>query len=167
MKRLHWATIGTLLLTIAMSLGTAVADEEKIPLDKIPQVILDAVNAKFPKAELKHASKDQENGKVVYEIGINVDKVHMHAMVTAEGKLYAIHRDVEAKAVSDKATKAVQAKYPKAPWEGVEEISDPDGKVIGFEVSVSVGEGRVVEVTVDVDGKIRKENKIEPKKDAK
>jgi uncharacterized membrane protein YkoI len=161
-------TFATSIVAFAIAVvGAAGGGSEKIPLDKIPQPIVDAVKMKFPKAELKHANKETEAGKVVYEIGLDVDKVHMHAMVTAEGKLYAIHRDVDPKAVPDKAAKAVRAKYPKASWEAVEEITDADGKVTAYEVSVGAGEGRVIEVTVDLSGKILKELTIDPKKDGK
>jgi uncharacterized membrane protein YkoI len=147
--------------------GGAWAGGEKIPPDKLPKNVVDAVKAKFPKAELKHATKEQIDGKLVYEVGINIGKDHKHAVVTAEGVLFEIHQDIDAKDVPEKVARVVQAKYPKLPWEGVEEITDVNGKVKAYEVSVALGEGRVMEVVVDLDGKIRKETKVEPPKDGK
>ena len=39
------------------------ADEEKIPLDKLPKAVVEAVKKRFPKAEMKEASKEIEDGK--------------------------------------------------------------------------------------------------------
>ncbi len=154
---------GVALLAIVAA-GASAADEEKVPLDKLPKAVVDGVKAKFPKATLKHATKVSEKGKVTYEIGLNLDKQHLHALLTEDGKLFEIHKDIDAKDVPEKVAKAVNAKYPKAKWENVEEMSAADGKVIGYEVSVEVN-GAIIEVVVGTDGTIRSENKIEPKKD--
>jgi hypothetical protein len=154
-----------LLLGSMVALATASADEEKVPIDKLPMKVVDAVKAKFPKAVLKHASKDTVDGKVVYEVGINIEKQHLHAFVTAEGKLFEIHQDIEIKDLPEKAAKAVEAKYPKSKVKGVEQISDADGKVTGYEVAIEAAGGGMLEITVDVNGNIKKENKVEePKK---
>jgi hypothetical protein len=154
-----------LLLGWTVALAAARADEEKVPIDKLPMKVVDAVKAKFPKAVLKHASKDTVDGKVVYEIGLNIEKQHLHALVTAEGKLFEIHQEIDAKDLPEKVAKAVEAKYPKSKVKGIEQISDADGKVTGYEVTVEAAGGGMVEVTVDLNGNIKKENKVEePKK---
>ena len=48
---------------IALAMVRA-ADEEKVPLDKLPKAVLDAVKAKFPKAQLLGAEKETVDGKV-------------------------------------------------------------------------------------------------------
>jgi hypothetical protein len=143
-----------LLLTV----GPACADGEKVPLDKLPQKVVDAVKAKFPKAELKHAYKDTVDGKTVYEVGINIEKQHVHAMVTAEGKLYEIHKDIDAKDLPAAVTKAVSAKYPKGKVGDVEEQTNTDGKVIGYQIELEVGSDIHVMV-VDPAGKIVSDKK--------
>jgi hypothetical protein len=148
----------------AIALAGASVPQEKVPIDKVPKEVVAAVKAKFPKADLKGASKEKDNGKDVYEIDIVVDKQAMHAMVTAAGKLYEIHREIDAKTVPDKAANAVKSKYPKARWEGVEEIADADGKILAYEVTVEAAKGAFVEVRVNLDGRIESETKIEPKK---
>ena len=59
-------------------------DNRKLDLDKIPKAVMDSLKAKFPKAEVKHVNKEIVDGKTCYEIGVNLDKQHFHAMVTAE-----------------------------------------------------------------------------------
>jgi hypothetical protein len=95
---------------------------------------------------------------------LTVDKQNLHALVTAEGKLTEIHKEIGAKELPPKVAKAVEAKYPKAKWEGVEQQSNAEGMVIGYEVVVEVSRGVFVEVQLDAGGAIRKETKLEPKK---
>ena len=41
-------------------------DEEKISLDKVPAAVLKAVKKKFPKADVKDAVKEVEDGTVTF-----------------------------------------------------------------------------------------------------
>ena len=67
----------TMLLSLIVGIALTVlgafavwADEEKVPLDKLPKAVVEAVKEKFPKAELVSASKEDENGKTVFEVSI-------------------------------------------------------------------------------------------------
>ena len=57
------AVIGALLVA-----APARADEENIPLDKLPKAVVDAVKAKYPEAKLVAAEKESKDGKVFYEV---------------------------------------------------------------------------------------------------
>ena len=146
-----------LLVGLVVTLQAPAGDNEKVPLDKLPKNVVDTVKAKFPKAVLKHAYKDTVDGKLIYEVGVDVDKTHLHAFVTADGKLTAIHKEIEAKDTPQKVLKAVEGKYPKSKVYGVEEQSTADGKVTGYEVTIQAADGSTVEVVVDTGGKITKE----------
>src|SRR5580704_6207604 len=91
---------------LVCTLDAAPGDNEKVPLDKLPKSVVDTVKAKFPKAVMKHAYKDTVDGKVVYEVGVDIDKTHLHAFVTAEGKLTEIHQEIDKKDVPAKVMKA-------------------------------------------------------------
>ena len=146
-----------LLAGLVCTLDVARGDDEKIPLDKLPKSVVDTVKAKFPKAVMKHAYKDTVDGKVVYEVGVDLDKTHLHAFVTADGKLTEIHQEIDKKDVPAKVLKAVDTKYPKSKVEGVEKMSDAEGKVFAYEVTVEAADGSTVEVVVDLAAKITKE----------
>ena len=156
-----------LAAAMVLAVSAARAGDEKVPIDKLPKPVVDAVKAQFPKGTLKRAVKSTEDKKTVYEVVVNLEKGHLHAFVTAEGKLYEIHKHVDGKDVPDKVAKAVQGKYPKGKWENVEEMSTPDGKVIGYEIAVELDGGSVVELVVAPDGKITRETKLDPKKTGK
>jgi uncharacterized membrane protein YkoI len=145
-----------LLVGLVVTLHAPAGDNEKVPLDKLPKNVVDTVKAKYPKAVLKHAYKDTVDGKLVYEVGIDIDKTHLHAFVTADGKLTAIHKEIDTKDTPQKVLKAVEAKYPKSKVDGVEEQSDADGKVTGYEVTIQASDGSTIEVVVDTSGKITK-----------
>jgi hypothetical protein len=140
---------------------------EKVPLDKVPKQVIAAVNTKFPKGKVENATKETVDGKTVYEIGVTSEKQNLHALVSAEGKLLEIHREIEAKELPDKIAQAVKAKYPKAKWEGVERQTNAEGMVIGYEVVVEVSAGTFIEVQIEPGGAIKKETKLEPKKAGK
>jgi hypothetical protein len=42
------------------------ADEEKVPLDKLPKAVVEAMKKRFPKAEIIEAAKEMEDGKTEY-----------------------------------------------------------------------------------------------------
>jgi len=146
-----------LLVGLVCTLGVARGGDEKVPLDKLPKKVVDTVKAKFPKGVLKHAYKDTVDGKVVYEVGVDMDKSHLHAFVTADGKLTEIHQEIDKKDVPEKVLKAVEAKYAKSKVEDVEKMSDADGKVFAYEVTIEAADGSTVEVVVNTAGKITKE----------
>ena len=50
----------------------SLADEEKIPVKELPKAVLKAVKEKFPKAEIKGAAKEEEDGKTTYEVMLKV-----------------------------------------------------------------------------------------------
>src|SRR5262249_10950711 len=59
--------IGTLAVAVGF-FGSARADEEKVPLDKVPKPVLEAAKKRFPDAKFTEASKEDENGKTTYEL---------------------------------------------------------------------------------------------------
>ena len=65
-------TLGV-VFALAVFVGAGWADEEKVPLDKLPAKVLDAVKTKFPKADLVSASKEKENNETIYEVSIKDD----------------------------------------------------------------------------------------------
>lgn len=147
--------------------ASARADGEKVALDKLPKAVVDTVNAKWPKCMMKHATVEKVDGKDVYEIGLNIDKKHLHAVVTAAGKLLEIHHHIDPKDLPDKVAKAATAKYPKGKIDEAEEQHDANGKLLRYEVVIEIDASNVVILVVDPAGKIQKETKETVKKDSK
>src|SRR5205085_11412445 len=53
---------------VAISDRCRADEEEKVPLDKLPKAVTEAVKKKFPRAELVSAEKEKQDGKTVYEV---------------------------------------------------------------------------------------------------
>ena len=64
MRSAFWSgfvvVFGLLALTFGSGASAAEDEEEKVPLDKIPKAVVDAVKKMFPKAEMTGATKEEE-----------------------------------------------------------------------------------------------------------
>jgi uncharacterized membrane protein YkoI len=160
MRRLR----GWLAMSVFVSVWACMAvradeeKEEKIPLDKVPKAVLKAVKNKFKDAKLVGAEKENENGKLVYEITIKHKDDSIEVIVTPEGKILACEKVIAVKDLPAAVLKAVEAKYPKADIKKAEEITADDK--ITYEVLLLIDKKKL-EVVLDPSGKIVKEEKEE------
>jgi uncharacterized membrane protein YkoI len=141
-------------------------DEDNVPLDKVPKAVLDAVKARFPDAELKEASKETENGKTTYELGIVNKKDKIDVELTPEGDLVDIEKEIDVKDLPQAVSKALEEKYPKAEYGEVEEVTTVEKKtekLAFYEIQLKTTDKKRYEVQVDPDGKILNEEKKEKK----
>lgn len=157
------AAAAACLLTGLTAFSTgARADEEKVALKDVPKAVLDAVKAKFPKAEIKHASKEVEDGETLYEIETELDEHGVDLALKANGTIVEIEKEIAVKDLPKPVADAVAAKHPKAKIEKAEEIVEfEDGKEKkSYEVAVEVGE-KDMELKITPDGKILKAKELE------
>jgi len=151
--------LGCLIVVLS---GTIVlrADEEKVPLDKLPKVVVDAVKKRFPEAELVSAEKETEAGKTVFEVVIKDKGQSIEVTTTPEGVITEIEKKIEAKDLPKTVTGALEGKYPKATYKMIEEvIKVKDGKetLEYYEVLLVTAENKKLEVSVTSEGKFTKE----------
>jgi uncharacterized membrane protein YkoI len=129
--------------------------EEKIPLDKLPKVVLDAVKAKFPGAELQSAAKEDEDGTLVYEVVLKHKGDTIEVILSMEGKITAIEKVIAAKDLPAAVSKALTDKYPKATIKKTEELIKDDKK--SYEVLIETADKKTIEVVFDPSGKVLEE----------
>ncbi|MEO2091672.1 MAG: PepSY-like domain-containing protein [Gemmataceae bacterium] len=154
--------VGALVLAVA---GVR-AEDEKVPLDKLPKAVVDAVKAKFPKADLQAAEKEKEDGKTKYEVTIKDGESKIDVDVTEDGIITGYEKEVALKDVPKVVSEAVAAKHPKGTAKSAEVVyTVKDGKdtLAYYEVTVEV-DGKTHEVEVLPDGKLKPEVKKEVKK---
>ncbi|HEY7428954.1 MAG TPA: PepSY-like domain-containing protein [Gemmataceae bacterium] len=165
MQRLHgWLTMTVFVGVLAGAAARADEEkEEKVPLDKVPKAALDAVKAKFKDAELVGAQKENENGKLVYEINLKHKGQTIEVTVTPDGKIVSIEKTIAAKDLPKAVAEAIESKYPKAAIKKAEEVTE--GGKTNYEVLLVTADKKAVEVVLDPAGKILKEEKKEKKKD--
>src|SRR3954470_4414953 len=91
---------GTRKAISAIILGTlamatfSLADEEKISVKELPKAVLKAVKEKFPKAEIKGAAKEEEDGKTTYEVMLKVKGRSIDVAMKADGTILEIEKEI-------------------------------------------------------------------------
>lgn len=163
------------LLALMVGVTAARADEEAVPLDKLPKAVTDAVAKRFPKVEMKEASKEKDGDKVVFEVSLKKDGKTTDVTVTEAGVITLIEQQIEFKDLPKAVAKAFEDKYPKATYEIVETVTKvADGKetLDYYEAKLTDADKKKWEVEVTPDGKVKaatelKEEKKEEKKDEK
>jgi uncharacterized membrane protein YkoI len=147
-QSLRWLGVAAVLVALSV---TARADEEKIPVDKLPKAVVNAVKAKFEGAKLTGAEKETKDGKTTYEVTFTHKGKKLEAILTAEGKILAVEKAIAVADLPRAVTEGVAAKYPKAKIKGAEEITK-GGKTL-YEVVIETA-GKKIEVVLDAKGKI-------------
>ncbi len=159
---------GLLAITLAALLaGSAARAQDK--KDEIPKKVMDALKAKFPKAEIRKWTKEKEGDKVVYDIEFTQDKRNFEADIFEDGAIHNWEKAIEAKDLPKAVREAVDKKYPKATLKEVMEVTEvKDGKdkLEGYEIVLETADKKEVEVMVAPDGKILEDSSDE-KKDKK
>jgi uncharacterized membrane protein YkoI len=154
MKFAFAAALGLVVLVMP---ARAQADEESVPLTKVPKPVLDAVKAKYPKAELKAATKETHANKTVtYEISIVNQGKKMAVSLDQKGEIEEVETEIAIQDLPHAVTDAIAAKYPRATLKKAEEIVEiEDGKEEKeFEIEIVTSQGKSVELKVDANGKI-------------
>jgi hypothetical protein len=155
-------------IVLACGVGAVRADEEKVPLDKLPKAVADAVKKRFPKAEQLEASKETENGKTEYEVTIKDAGKKIDVTLTPDGALLSIEKEFAVKDLPKAVTAGIDAKYPKATLKSAEEVikvKDGKEKLEYYEVIVETADKKTLELEVEADGKIKKTEDKTNKKD--
>jgi hypothetical protein len=135
----------------------AQTDEEKLPLDKVPKAVLDAVKKRFPNAQVVEAAKETEKGKTEYEVTVKDAGKKIDVTLTPEGAITMIEKEIAAKDLPKAVAEALVKKYPKAAFKRVEEvIKVANGKeaLAYYEALLETADKKSVEVEVGSDGKI-------------
>lgn len=163
-------TIVCLVLAVALGFTfTSVrADEEKVPLGKLPKPITESVKKRFPKGELTEASKETEDGKTVYEVTVKDGKQKIDVTLTAEGVITTLEKTIDAKDLPKAVRDALEAKYPKAVTKIAEEVVKvKDGKesIDYYEALLETADKKRVEVEITANGTIKKTEDKTGKKD--
>lgn len=131
--------------------------KEDLELDKIPKVVMDALKAKFPNAEIHKWTKEKEVDVVVYDIEFKQHDLKFEADIKEDGTIHNWEKEIVAKDLPEAVKNAVEKKYPNSKLKEIMEITSvKDGKDVleGYEIVLETAESQEVEVTVAPDGKI-------------
>ena len=158
MQRLTSGLFTAVIAGLLLTQPTARAQEkDKLGLDKIPKKVMDALQAKFPKAQIHKWTKEKEGDDVVYDIEFKQDNRNFEADVKDDGTIHNWEREVAAMDLPEAVKKAVEMRYPKSTLKEIlESTAVTDGKEVleGYEIVLETANKKGVEVTVAPDGKI-------------
>lgn len=153
MRRTGW--VGAIATLGLMAMASAVAADDKIPLDQVPKAVMDAVKAKFPGAEITGAEKEEEDGKTIYEIALKDKGQAIDVSLKPDGTIVSMEKEITFKDLPAPVAKAVEGKYPKATIMKVEEVLE--GGKTKYEVLLTTAAKKKIEVVLDPTGKILEE----------
>jgi hypothetical protein len=165
-RRFRWVAGGLFAAVLAGLLlaGSAVRaqdkkdkDKDKLDLHKIPKKVMDALKAKFPKAEIHKWTSAKEGDDIVYDIEFKQEGRKFEADIKENGTYINFEREIAAKDLPAAVKKAVEKLYPKSTLKDIMEIIEVKGKdekLDGYEIVLDTAGKKEVEVTVAPDGKI-------------
>jgi uncharacterized membrane protein YkoI len=153
---------------VSMAGTAALAADKKLSRSELPQKVAEALDHRFPGADLTSAEKETEEGNVVYDLELKQKGRKYEMDVKEDGTILEVEKEIKAKDVPAAVTKAVRDKFPHATVKEVMEKDKVEGKEekpTGYEVTIEA-DGKPKEVVVSLDGKSVKEEAAEeqPKK---
>jgi uncharacterized membrane protein YkoI len=164
----------SVVLGLVVLATVAEADDKdkakKVPLDKVPKAVMDAIKGRFPGADITSVEKETEDGKFVYDIELKHQGRKYEMDIQEDGTIIEIEKEVAAKDVPEAVTKAIKAKYPNATIKEVMEVNkvkDKKETPDHYEVTIETADKKTMEVTVSLDGKTVKGEGAEKEKDKK
>jgi len=147
------------LLAMAM---IALAEDEKskkISLDQAPKAVRDAINNRFPDAEISSIEKEKEGGKVVFDVELKHKGRKYEMDIEEDGTIVEIEKEVALKDVPKALIQNVKAKFPDATIKEVMEVNKVKGqeeKPDHYEVTIETSDKKTKEINVSLAGKIIK-----------
>src|SRR6266700_1187849 len=89
------------------------AAEESLKPDALPKAVAAALKARFPGAEITAATKETENGQVVFDIELKQKGRKFESDIKEDGTILEIEKEIAAKDWPKPLNAAVDARYPK------------------------------------------------------
>jgi hypothetical protein len=152
--------IPILLVTLVM-VGITAQAQNKLDLKQIPTKIMDALKAKFPKAEIEKCTKEKEGEIFIYDFEFKQGEQKFETDIKEDGTIHNWEKAIKATDLPAAVIKAVDKMYPKARMQEIMQITAvKNGKDVpeGYEIVLKTRNKKEVEVMVAPDGKILEES---------
>ncbi|MEI6669954.1 MAG: PepSY-like domain-containing protein [Acidobacteriota bacterium] len=145
----------------AKSASVAKADN---PAAKLPKAVLDAFTKAYPKAVIKGASEEKENGKTTWEVESTDNGLARDLVYTPNGSVVEIEEEVPAPTLPAAVTAALTTTHAKASITKAEKMTK--GKVVTYELAIA-GAGAAKSIEISPEGKIIPKAKKDSAKEEK
>ena len=134
----------------AKSARLAPAAKAAAPAAKLPPAILIAFQQAYPKATIKNADKETENGKTVWEVESIDNGLARDLIYNPDGTVVEFEEQVEPASLPAAVSAALKARYPTASVTKAEKLTK--GTTVTYEMALKGAAVKSVEITPD--GKI-------------
>ncbi len=84
-------------LLFTVIIGNLSADETKIPLDKVPEIVLKTAKEEVPGITLLEAETEKEDGVTVYELEGEKGNYAYELEISENGKLLELKKEVKSR----------------------------------------------------------------------
>jgi hypothetical protein len=123
-RGLRSLTVAGFLAVLGLASGTR-AQDEQIPLRRVPKAVMNSARAKFPGAQIKAASEETEDGKPpVFALKMRHQRRTVDATFKVDGTVVLVQTDVTAKELPKVVLRAVESTYPGASISGAEAVKN-------------------------------------------
>ena len=130
--------------------GPSEGKEKKLTTQQIPAVVKATFENAYPKAVIKRASQEIENGATLIERESVEAGVKRDVQYTPDGKVVEVEESVKEALLPEAARQTINKEYAKGKVEKVERVTR--GETTQFEVLIAVGKNRT-ELEFDDSGK--------------
>jgi hypothetical protein len=121
-RGMRFMAVAGFLAVLGLASGTR-AQEEKIPLHRVPKAVMKSAKAKFPGAKIKVASQETENGKpAVIALELKHDRQNVDVTFKVDGTVILVETEIPTKELPDEVQRAVEDRFPGATVKGVESV---------------------------------------------
>ena len=139
---------------------------EKLTSENIPPKIMAAINGRFPGAQVTSAERENEDGKIVYDIELKHSGRKYEMDIHDDGTIIEIEKEMDASKLPEAAAKTLADKYPGSSIKEVMEVNKVSGTKETpdhYEVVIETAQKKSQEVILSLDGKSSKAEPEEKK----
>jgi hypothetical protein len=156
-RGIRFMTVAGFLAVLGLASGTH-AQEEQIPLRRVPKAVMDSAKAKFPGAKIMAASEETEEGKPpVFALEMRHQYHTVDVTFEVDGTVVLVETDVYAKDLPKVVLRAVDRKYPGAGIRGVVSVkqgSELKKKADHYELYLVKADNKPALLKVAPDGRV-------------
>ncbi len=131
--------------------------QEDFMLAEIPQVVMDALKAKFPEAEIDKWEEEEEGDIVLYDIEFKQQGQKFEADIKEDGAIHNWEKEIASEDLPEVVRLAAEKTYPNAVLRVIMMITavvDGQDALEGYEINLQTADNKEVEITVAPDGTI-------------
>ncbi len=147
----------SILSFLFLSTISLLAQEKKIDIKDLPKAVTESFHKSYPKAEIKGAATEKENGNTYYEVESIEGDQQRDILYKKDGTVAEIEENISNANIPDFVKTSVMKKYSNGKIKKAEKLTK--GSKVSYEVVVE-HDGKKSEVALDAKGNIEKMDKM-------